>query len=43
MLAIAPFAIAQHKDKGITLSTVGFGSGNYKDVMMEQLATEKTR
>ncbi|AKU99232.1 Von Willebrand factor type A domain protein [Labilithrix luteola] len=30
--------IAQYKDKGITLSTVGFGSGNYKDVMMEQLA-----
>ncbi|HVH47109.1 MAG TPA: VWA domain-containing protein [Labilithrix sp.] len=30
--------IAQHKDKGITLSTVGFGSGNYKDTMMEQLA-----
>lgn len=31
-------SIAQYKDKGITLSTVGFGSGNYKDVMMEQLA-----
>ena len=30
--------IAQYKDKGITLSTVGFGTGNYKDVMMEQLA-----
>jgi Ca-activated chloride channel family protein len=30
--------ISQYKDKGITLSTVGFGSGNYKDVMMEQLA-----
>jgi Ca-activated chloride channel family protein len=30
--------IAQYKDKGITLSTVGFGSGNYKDTMMEQLA-----
>jgi Ca-activated chloride channel homolog len=31
-------SIAQYKDKGITLSTVGFGSGNYKDTMMEQLA-----
>ncbi len=31
-------SIAQYKDKGITLSTVGFGSGNYQDVMMEQLA-----
>jgi Ca-activated chloride channel family protein len=30
--------IAQYKDKGVTLSTVGFGSGNYKDTTMEQLA-----
>lgn len=30
--------VAQFKDRGITLSTVGFGSGNYKDTMMEQLA-----
>lgn len=30
--------IAQYKEKGITLSTVGFGSGNYQDTMMEQLA-----
>ncbi len=30
--------IAQYKDRGITLSTVGFGNGNYKDTMMEQLA-----
>src|SRR5262245_39274827 len=30
--------IARYKDKGITLSTVGFGNGNYKDTMMEQLA-----
>jgi Ca-activated chloride channel family protein len=30
--------IARYKDQGITLSTVGFGSGNYKDTMMEQLA-----
>jgi len=31
-------SIAQYKEKGITLSTVGFGSGNYQDVNMEQLA-----
>ena len=30
--------IAAHKSKGITLSTVGFGTGNYNDQMMEQLA-----
>jgi Ca-activated chloride channel family protein len=30
--------IAQYKDEGITLSTVGFGNGNYKDTTMEQLA-----
>ncbi|MRG94369.1 vWA domain-containing protein [Polyangium spumosum] len=30
--------IGRYKDKGITLSTVGFGSGNYKDTMMERLA-----
>ncbi|MBK8255520.1 MAG: von Willebrand factor type A domain-containing protein [Polyangiaceae bacterium] len=30
--------IAGYKDKGIKLSTVGFGNGNYKDTMMEQLA-----
>jgi Ca-activated chloride channel family protein len=30
--------IKRHKDAGITLSTVGFGNGNYKDTMMEQLA-----
>jgi Ca-activated chloride channel family protein len=30
--------VSQYKDKGITLSTVGFGSGNYRDTMMEQLA-----
>ena len=33
-------SIAQYKEQGITLSTVGFGSGNYKDTMMEQLADE---
>jgi Ca-activated chloride channel homolog len=30
--------IEQYKGEGITLSTVGFGNGNYKDTMMEQLA-----
>ncbi len=27
-------------DEGITLSTIGFGMGNYKDTMMEQLANK---
>ncbi|MCA9590663.1 MAG: von Willebrand factor type A domain-containing protein, partial [Myxococcales bacterium] len=31
-------SIARYRDQGITLSTVGFGSGNYQDTMMEQLA-----
>jgi Ca-activated chloride channel family protein len=30
--------IEHFKGEGITLSTVGFGDGNYKDTMMEQLA-----
>lgn len=30
--------IRGYRGQGITLSTVGFGSGNYKDAMMEQLA-----
>ena len=30
--------IAGHVQEGVTLSTVGFGSGNYKDQLMEQLA-----
>ena len=30
--------IRTYVDKGITLSTVGFGMGNYNDVLMEQLA-----
>jgi Ca-activated chloride channel homolog len=30
--------IADHADGDITLSTVGFGLGNYNDVLMEQLA-----
>ncbi|MDC1142858.1 von Willebrand factor type A domain-containing protein [Planctomycetota bacterium] len=29
--------IAKHRRKGITLSTVGFGMGNYNDTLMEQL------
>ncbi len=33
-------SIRKYKDRGITLSTVGFGSGNYKDTMMERLADE---
>ncbi|MCA9620905.1 MAG: von Willebrand factor type A domain-containing protein [Myxococcales bacterium] len=32
--------IGHFKKKGITLSTVGFGNGNYKDTMMEQLANQ---
>ncbi len=30
--------IADHAGEGITLSTVGFGTGNYKDTLMEQFA-----
>jgi Ca-activated chloride channel homolog len=33
--------LIRHKtDKGITLSTIGFGMGNYNDVVMEQLANK---
>jgi Ca-activated chloride channel family protein len=32
--------ITEHVKKGVTLSTVGFGMGNYKDTMMEQLANK---
>jgi Ca-activated chloride channel family protein len=32
--------VQHHAEEGITLSTIGFGMGNYKDVMMEQLANE---
>jgi len=32
--------IRGYKAKGITLSTVGLGTGNYKDTMMERLADE---
>jgi Ca-activated chloride channel homolog len=31
-------SIEQYKNRGITLSAVGYGSGNYKDTMMETLA-----
>ena len=27
-------------DQGITLSTIGFGQGNYRDTLMEQLANK---
>ncbi len=30
--------IERYADKGVTLTTVGFGMGNYNDVMMEKLA-----
>ena len=30
--------IREYSDQGITLTTVGFGMGNYNDVLMEQLA-----
>jgi Ca-activated chloride channel family protein len=32
--------IKKAKEKGITLSTIGYGNGNYKDTMMEQLANQ---
>jgi Ca-activated chloride channel family protein len=32
--------IGHYKNMGITLSTIGFGRGNYKDTMMEQLANK---
>ena len=30
--------IQRYVDKGVRLSTIGFGTGNYRDTMMEQLA-----
>ncbi len=30
--------IKSYVDEGVTMSTIGFGMGNYKDTMMEQLA-----
>jgi len=32
--------VQEHARDGITLSTIGFGMGNYKDTMMEQLANK---
>lgn len=32
--------ILQHAEEGISLSTFGFGMGNYNDVLMEQLADQ---
>ena len=32
--------IRSHVDRGVTLTTVGFGMGNYNDVLMEQLAND---
>ena len=33
-------SIEQYAGKGITMSTIGFGRGNYKDTLMEQLANK---
>ena len=32
--------VQEHVDQGVTLTTVGFGMGNYNDVLMEQLAND---
>ncbi|MCB9745673.1 MAG: von Willebrand factor type A domain-containing protein [Alphaproteobacteria bacterium] len=32
--------VVQYAEEGITLSTIGFGMGNYKDTMMEQLSNK---
>ncbi len=32
--------VQHHAEEGITLTTVGFGMGNYQDTMMEQLANK---
>ena len=32
--------IRDHVDDGVTLTTVGFGMGNYNDILMEQLAND---
>jgi Ca-activated chloride channel family protein len=32
--------IKQYADKGITLSTIGFGMGNYNDILMEKLGNK---
>ena len=33
-------SIRKYADEGITMTTIGLGMGNYKDVMMEQLANK---
>ncbi len=32
--------VQDHVDQGVTLTTVGFGMGNYNDILMEQLAND---
>lgn len=32
--------VREHVDEGVKLSTIGFGTGNYRDTTMEQLADE---
>ena len=32
--------VRSHVDEGVTLTTVGFGMGNYNDILMEQLAND---
>jgi Ca-activated chloride channel family protein len=32
--------IKRHVEEGVTLTTVGFGMGNYNDILMEQLAND---
>ena len=32
--------VRDHVDQGVTLTTVGFGMGNYNDILMEQLAND---
>ena len=32
--------VQEHVDQGVTLTTVGFGMGNYNDVLMKQLAND---
>ena len=32
--------VQDYVDKGVTLTTVGFGMGNYNDILMEQLAND---
>ncbi len=32
--------VQEHVDQGVTLTTVGFGMGNFNDILMEQLAND---